>query len=178
MKFRGPQAHIGSYGTPDPSVAASDILSDPGSSDPVGQQAWRIRGQAATSTTTANGWSTLAPQYSQGGEFDVSTAGFTGIQVSFDWNPTNRGVEDIELQYNPNIANTAGWINAGLFSNTVVGGVWNNGNVVNLAAISALGKDPTFGIRIVSAFHPGTNTYWDTTGAPLTTIPETSGWTT
>jgi hypothetical protein len=155
------------YGTPDPSVAASDILSDPGSSDPASQQAWRIRGQAATPSTTANGWSTLAPQYTQGAEFDVSTAGFNGIQVSFDWQPTNRGVEDIELQYNSNVGNAAGWINAGLFSNTVAGGVWNNGNSMSLAAIASVRNDPNFGIRIVSAFHPGTSTYFDTTGAPL-----------
>ena len=155
------------YGTPDPSVAASDILSDPGSSDPASQQAWRIRGQAATVSTTANGWSTLAPQYTQGAEFDVSTAGFTGIQVSFDWQPTNRGVEDIELQYNTNVGNAAGWVNAGLFNNTVAGGIWNNGNIVSLAAIASVGNDPNFGIRIVSAFHTGTSTYFDTTGAPL-----------
>lgn len=88
--------------------------------------------------------------------------------------PTNKGVEDIELQYNSNIANEAGWTNGGLFSNTVVGGIWNNGNVVSLAAIgsvtAAIGSvtnDPNFGIRIVSAYHPGTTTYFDTTGVPL-----------
>jgi hypothetical protein len=155
------------YPTPNASVASSDILSDPGSSDPASQQAWRIRGQGLTDSAPANGWSTLAPQYSQGAEFDVSTAGFTGIQISFDWQPTNRGVEDIELQYNSNIANPAGWTNVALFSNTVAGGVWNNGNVVNLSAIGSTGNDPNFGIRIVSAYHPGTSTYFDTTGAPL-----------
>jgi len=134
------------YGTPEASVASSDILSDPGSSDPASQQAWRIRGQGLTDSTPANGWSTLAPQYTQGAEFDVSTVGFTGIQISFDWQPTNRGVEDIELQYNSNIANPAGWINAGLFSNTVAGGVWNNGNTVSLAGIGSVGNDPNFGI--------------------------------
>jgi hypothetical protein len=154
------------YGTPGDSVTSSDILADPGSSDPASQQAWRVRGQG-TDTAPANGWSTLAPQYTQGAEFDVSTAGFTKIQISFDWQPTNRGVEDVELQYNSNVANPAGWINAGLFSNTVVGGVWNNGNTVSLAAIGSVGNDPNFGIRIVSAYHPGTTTYYDTTGVPL-----------
>jgi hypothetical protein len=156
------------YGTPGPSVAAADILSDPGSSDPIGQQAWRIRGQSVTAV--ANGWSTLAPQYTQGAEFDVTTVSakiFTGIQVSFDWQPTNRGVEDIELQYNANVNNAAGWVNAKLFSNTVAGGVWNNGNTFDLSSIAGLLNDPNFGIRIVSAFHPGTSTYLDTTGAVL-----------
>jgi hypothetical protein len=156
-----------SYPTPSASVAASDILSDPGSSDPASLQAWRIRGQGSPDPTTGNGWSTLAPQYSQGAEFDVSTAGFSGIQISFDWQPTNRGVENIELQYNSNINNASGWVNAGLFSNTVVGGVWNNGNVVDLSAVGSVGNDPNFGIRIVSAYHPGTSTYYDTTGVPL-----------
>jgi hypothetical protein len=155
-----------SYGTPDPSVASSDILSDPGSSDPLSQQAWRIRGQGAGSNV-ANGWSSLAPQYSQGAEFDVSTLGVNGIKISFDWQPTNRGVEDVELQYNVNVANTAGWVNAGLFSNTVVGGVWNNGNSVDLSSVGATANDPNFGIRIVSAYHTGMSTYLDTTGSPL-----------
>jgi hypothetical protein len=155
-----------SYGTPDPSVASSDILSDPGSSDPLSQQAWRIRGQGA-GTNVANGWSSLAPQYSQGAEFDVSTALFNAIKISFDWQPTNRGVEDIELQYNLNVANTSGWVNAGYFSNTVVGGVWNNGNSVDLSAVAGVANDPNFGIRIVSAFHTGQSTYFDTTGSTL-----------
>jgi hypothetical protein len=156
-----------SYPTPGPSVASSDILSDPGSSDPIGQQAWRIRGQGSPDPTTANGWYSGAPQYSQGAEFDVSTVGFTGITISFDWQPTNRGVEDVELQYNSNIANSAGWTNAGLFSNTVAGGVWNNGNVVNLSVIGSIGNDANFGIRIVSAYHAGTSNYLDTNGTPL-----------
>jgi hypothetical protein len=155
-----------SYPTPDPSVAAADILSDPGSSDPASLQAWRIRGQGA-GTNVANGWSTLAPEYTQGAEFGVSSAGFNGIQISFDWQPTNRGVEDIELQYNPNITNASGWVNAGLFSNTAAGGVWNNGNSVDLSAVGSTVNDPNFGIRIVSAYHPGTTTYLDTTGAVL-----------
>jgi hypothetical protein len=155
-----------SYGTPDPSVASSDILADPGSSDPLSQQAWRVRSQGAGSNV-ANGWSSLAPQYSQGAEFDVSTLGVTGIKISFDWQPTNRGVEDVELQYNVNVGNTSGWVNAGLFSNTVVGGVWNNGNSVDLSGVAAAANDPNFGIRIVSAFHTGMSTYLDTTGSPL-----------
>jgi hypothetical protein len=156
-----------SYGTPNPSVAASDILADPGSSDPLSLQAWRIRGQGVSSSAPANGWSTLAPQYSQGAEFDVSTGGFSNIHVSFDWMPTNRGVEDIELQYNPNVANAAGWLNAGAFHNTVPGGVWNNGNSVDLSADPSIASDPNFGIRIVSAYHPGTSTYFDTNGTVL-----------
>jgi hypothetical protein len=155
------------YGTPGQSVASSDILSDPGSSDPASQQAWRIRGQGLPNGAAANGWSTPAPQYTQGAEFDVSTSGFTGIKVSFDWQPTNRGGEDVELQYNTNVNNAAGWTNAGLFSNTVAGGVWNNNNVVDLSSVAGVAGDANFGIRIVSAFHPGTSTYLDTTGAVL-----------
>ena len=154
------------YATPSVGSNAADILADAGSSDPSStNQAWRIRGQ--NTAGTANGWSTQAPEYTQGAEFDVSTTGHTGISVSFDWDPTNRGVEDVELQYNTNINNANGWTNAHLFSNTVVGGVWNNGNVVNLAGITAVENDANFGIRIVSAYHTGTSTYYDTTGAVL-----------
>jgi hypothetical protein len=116
----------------------------------------------------ANGWSTLAPQYTQGAEFDVSTIGFSKIKLSFDWQPTNRGVEDIEVQYNTNVANPSSvWVNAGLFSNTVAGGVWNNGNTVDVSAVLPVANDQGFGFRIVSAYHPGTSTYLDTNGTVL-----------
>ncbi len=156
------------YGTPGPSVTAADILADPGGSDPTSLQAWRIRGQAGTATATAaNGWSSLAPQFTQGAEFDVSTAGFRGVNILFDWQPTNRGIADVELQYNLNVADANGWINGQLFSNTVAGGVWNNGNTLDLSSIAGASNDATFGIRIVSAYHAGTSTYLDTNGAPL-----------
>ena len=45
--------------------------------------------------------------------------------------------------------------------------MWNNNNAINLAAISGANNDPNFGIRIVSAFHPGTSAYADTNGAAL-----------
>jgi hypothetical protein len=158
------------YGTPGQSFASADILADAGSSNPAtSNQAWRIRGQGTSQSgpNSANGWSTLAPEYTQGAEFNVSTAGYNKIGISFDWQPTNRGVEDIELQYNLNTANSAGWTNAQLYSNTVSGGVWNNGNTFDLSSIAGAANDAAFGIRIVSAYHPGTSTYYDTTGAVL-----------
>ena len=153
------------YATPALGFNAADILADPGSSDSTSQNAWRIRAQNAANT--ANGWSSMAAQYTQGAEFDVSTAGYQGINVSFDWMPTNRGVEDIELQYNTNTANAGGWVNAGFYHNTVAGGVWNNGNTVSLLGLTAVNNDAAFGIRIVSAYNAATGTYLDTTGTAL-----------
>ncbi|MDB5354663.1 MAG: sorting protein [Phycisphaerales bacterium] len=162
---------MGIYPTPTNGFAAADILANPGSSTspgglPAADQAWRIRAQA-TAPAAANGWYSGAPQYTQGAEFDVPTTGFSGIKVSFDWQPTNKGVEDVELQYNPDVTNASGWVNGGLFSNTVPGGVWNNANIVDLSGLGSVANDPNFGIRIVSAYHPGTSAYADTTGAAL-----------
>ena len=157
-----------SYPTPNPSVAMADIYADtdPGNSDPANQQVWRIRGvPVPPSGGAANGWYSGAPQYSQGAEFDVSTAGFSGIKVSFDWEATKRGVENIELQYNTNVNNSAGWTNLGYY--TAVAASTFQSESADLTGISGVSNDPNFGIRIVSAYNQTTGTYLDTTGAPL-----------
>jgi hypothetical protein len=163
------------YGTPNPSFAAADILND----FPTGNNNshfWRIRGQGSldgTNTPAANGWSSLAPQYTQGAEFDVSTKGYTGIKVSFDWEATPKGVRNIVLQYNPNVANPNGWVNAGYY--TALGEPnWNFGNVVDLSSISSIANDPNFGIRMVSAYDP-TLGFYTQAGSPTAPLNNSSG---
>ncbi len=155
------------YGTPGPSVDASDILVSPGSSTspagtPATDQDWRIRGgQAPGSTAAANGWSSLAPQYSQGAQFLVSTAGESNIKVTFDWNPTAQGVGDLELQYT---TNGATFQNAALFStNRAVGSAFYNGLSYTFGADAS--NNANFGIRFVNAFTGAQEV--NTTGAPL-----------
>jgi hypothetical protein len=90
---------------------SDDVLNTPSVANAAfNENTWRIRG------TTHNGWATAAagaPQYSQGLETDASTVGYTNIQFSFDWFSTNQGIRDLQVQYNTNVANAAGWTNFG-----------------------------------------------------------------
>jgi len=157
-------------------TASCDVLNVGGNPDPLGvaagNNAWRIRG------TTNNGWALAAPQYTQGAEFDVSTVGFSGILLSFDFYCTTQGIRDLQVQYNTNTANSAGWTN---FQGSFAGNVatekdtsndteliatsngWNTAsanvtrNTIDFTAngISGADNDANFGIRLVSAYQPG-----------------------
>jgi PEP-CTERM motif len=101
------------YATPNVGVTTADILK--GVSGDTGAnglanvtQIWRIRAQAGTSGA-ANGWSSLAPIGTQGAVFAASTAGFTGINVSFDWYATTQGEANLQAEYTTDGIN---WINA------------------------------------------------------------------
>jgi len=109
----------------------------------------------------AGGWSLGAPQYSQGIELDASTVGYQNIDFSFDWYATSQGIRDLAVEYNLNTANASGW--------TVIGGTTSASTYLatpndyynapgspnislDLSSITGANNDPTFGIRIVSAF--------------------------
>lgn len=158
------------------STDTSDInTSTPLSSDPgITNQQWRIRGGDGTASpgTGNNAWSSNAPIGTQGAQFTGSTAGFTNIQVSFDWSPTGQGEAKLQLQYTLN-GSTYFNVPASLFTatggatattnstsaNTVTGGFllstttanYMNGIVANLSSITGAANDPDFGIRMVNA---------------------------
>ena len=165
------------------SVDTSDITnSTPLSSDPSPQpngtnNEWRIRGGTGTtspggSATASNGWSSFAPIGSQGAEFQVSTMGFTNLQLSFDWSPTTQGEANLQVEYSLN-GSTFLNVPASLFTvptgvvamtnttsaNTVMGGYiqtlnntsFNNGIVVNLSGIAGAANDPNFAVELVNA---------------------------
>ena len=155
---------------------ATPLSSDPGSPN----QQWRIRGgtSAGTNTAATNGWSSNAPIGSQGAQFLTSTAGFTGIMVSFDWSPTAQGERNLQLEYTLDGTNFVN-VPTSLFTsfgtgatavsatnpagsgdtNTVVGGyieassstAYMNGISANLSSIAGANNDPNFGVRLVSA---------------------------
>ena len=161
-----------SYPTPGTSVDISDVTGSTGSSDPAGanNNAWRIRGGPATGQATAsNGWSSLAPIGTQGAQFLVSTAGFTGIQLRFDLETTAQAEANLEVQYT---LDGTTWINAPLSytgtgavvktnttsSNTVTGTYlqfnaanWFNGIIADLSTVTGANNNPKFGVRIVNA---------------------------
>ena len=166
------------------SVDTSDITnSTPLSSDPSAQpdgsnNSWRIRGGTGTtspggSSTASNGWSSFAPIGSQGAKFQVSTLGFTSVQLSFDWSPTTQGEANLEVAYTLN-GTTFFNVPAALFTtlpsgvtaltnasstNTVVGGylqtfnstTYSDGIVANLSGIAGAANDPNFAIELVNA---------------------------
>ncbi len=118
---------------------------------------WRVRG-----ATPGNGWNLAAPQYTQGAEFDTSTVGFKNISLSFDWGSTNQGVKNLQVQYNTNISNAAGWTNIG---SGYIASVTNfvTGNI-DFSAIAGANNDANFGIRLVSVYDPLLGTYGSASG--------------
>jgi MYXO-CTERM domain-containing protein len=149
-------------------TATCDVLSTPTNPNPLSTNfAWRVRGDL-------NGWALSAPQYAQGAEFDVSTVGFQGVSLSFDFFSTTQGVKDLQVQYNADVTSSAGWTNftgsvAGVATvkdasnNTLLVATSNNYNTVgttvttntiDLSGIAGINNDSHFGVRLVSAFDP------------------------
>jgi hypothetical protein len=91
------------YPTPNVGVTTDDVLvgknSDTGNNGVANlTQIWRVRAQAG-SNGAANGWSSSAPVGTQGAIFAASTAGYTNINVSFDWYATTQGEANLQLAY-------------------------------------------------------------------------------
>jgi PEP-CTERM motif-containing protein len=137
-------------------VAACDVTSSPGVANPAfSEDTWRIRGGVTANNAggNGNGWNLAAPQYTQGAEFDASTAGYTGISFSFDWYCTTQGVKDLQEQYTTD----------GVTWNNIAGGYlvatandFVNTNTpeetINLTGVAGVDNNPLFGIRLVSAY--------------------------
>ena len=150
------------------SISSPDIIADvAGNSTGSGLNDWRIRGQ-----TPGNGWSSQAPIGTQGAEFDVSTVGFSSIQLTFDISTTKQAEANLEVLYtidglnwlNATLSyggtNTASVLNNSSSANTVTGsylkmqnsnGGWYNGITADLSGISAATNNASFGVRIVNA---------------------------
>ncbi len=138
-----------------------DITNDSATSTQTGStlgngNVWRIRGQ-----NPGNGWNNAAPQYSQGAQFNASTAGYNGVSLAFTWASTTQGVGNLQVQYNTNVNNASGWTNIGsLYSATVDNGTPGTAgfgfqtDTINLAGIAGAANDANFGIRLVSAYNP------------------------
>jgi hypothetical protein len=144
----------------DVSTTFDDIVKDT-SSATGNQDVWRIRGAGST---PGNGWSINAPEFSQGAQFEVSTVGFTGINLSFNWASTKDGIANLQVQYNTNVNNpNSVWTNVGPLEQATIGnGSGTNTyqtDTISLAGLSGVSDDANFGIRLVSAFNPTLGTY-------------------
>ncbi|MDX1965151.1 MAG: PEP-CTERM sorting domain-containing protein [Pirellulales bacterium] len=135
--------------TTPPSVSMADVILQNGTSGPAtGNKTWRIR---SAGTGNGNGWSALAPQYSQGAEFLASTTGFQDIFLTFDWSATTQGVKHLQAQYT---TDGSSWLNAGGIQTAGATEGWINGITVDLSSLTAADNNPLFGVRLVSAFAP------------------------
>jgi len=129
-----------------------DITQDTNST--IGNQnVWRIRGAGST---PGNGWSTNAPQYTQGAQFTTSTVGYTGVTLSFNWASTKQGIQNLQVQYNLNANSATGWTNIGPLEIATIGNSSTGGSfatdTINFGSLAD--NDPNFGIRLVSAYNP------------------------
>lgn len=144
-------------------VNTDDVQVIGGSSDPVSpvgaNHVWRIRGRSNSTPTTHpsvnnNGWNLSAPQYSQGAEFDVSTAGRSNIVLQFDWFCTNQGIRTMQVQYSTNVtASTPVWTNIGPLQ-VATPNAFTNLITISFVGITAVENNPNFGVRMVSAYDP------------------------
>ncbi len=94
---------MATYGTPNVGVTTDDVLQgatgDTGTNGNANlTNVWRVRAAAGTAGA-ANGWSSTAPIGVQGAMFTASTAGYSGVKVSFDWYATTQGEANLQLQY-------------------------------------------------------------------------------
>lgn len=128
----------------DGGTALGDLYSPGGA--PGNGNTWRVRGAGGTD---ANGWISTAPQYTQGFQANVSTAGESNVTVSFNMAASKNGIGNAELEY------------------TLDGTTWVQADAVTLSAsyttqmftIAAAANDPNFAVRLVSAYAPGTSAY-------------------
>lgn len=126
---------------------------DGGSSDP------------ATTDDTALNFSTWSAQGTGSGakgvQFNASTAGMSGIIVTFDVRTSNSASAYMQFQYDLGDGN--GWQNSTLFfldmGGTGTGGRWFNGRSVDLSAIPGANNNPNFAFRVMSVFEPSTSAY-------------------
>jgi len=140
------------------STTYDDISKDTNST--IGNQdTWRIRGAGST---PGNGWSINAPQYTQGAEFDASTAGYGGVSVSFNWASSAQGIANMQVQYT---TDGSTWLSVGSLLTATVGNSSPGGSyqtdTINFGAlgITSVNNDANFGIRLVSAYNPTLGTY-------------------
>jgi hypothetical protein len=166
------------------SVAASDITSTTGSSNPSSTNSWRVRGPSTNSGPgTGNGWNTAAPQYTQGVEFDASTLGHTNIVFQYDWYSTNQGIRDLQAQYT---TDGSTWTNVGPLQ-IASPSAFNNQITIDFTSLGITGvnNNSHFGVRLVSVYDPtytgpGAPTYTSATlaanGSPVVYNNNSGNW--
>lgn len=168
--FNGPSTATVPGGTASPTVAVgvgtaslvggitatfASGTSNGGSSDPV------------TTAPTNYAWNTTSYglQGSGSGErgvqFNVSTAGYFDVSVSWDQRHSNTSSRYVQFQYSIDGTSfsSAGLADDGMFVAGLGGDTWYNGRAVNLTGIAGVADNASFAFRIVAVFAPGSSGY-------------------
>ncbi len=132
------------------SVASADVVATPG--DPNGfANAWRVRGPSNNlGDPRGNGWALQAPQYTQGVEFDASTARYSNVSFHFDWFSTTQGVNRLQEQYT---LDGKTWISINGPLAAVSNGFLGT-QTIDFSGVAGVNGDSNFGVRLVSAYDP------------------------
>lgn len=132
-------------------------VSSTGSSDPVS-------GAVNALNTTSYPAQGTNPK-TAGVQMNVSTAGYSNINFSFDVRHSGTAANTYVVQYNPDITNVLSpWIDAQTFVYSTSGSFINN-QTVNLSSFPATNNNPNLGLRVVSAFDQTSgSSYVGTTG--------------
>jgi uncharacterized protein (TIGR03382 family) len=121
-----------------------------------------------SSVSTANYPAATSGNKSAGLEVAVSTAGFSGIIVSYDQENTTKASKYWTFQYSTDGTSFTDF--AAPYAVATAGGF--SGNVTtyrfNLSSIPAVNNDPNLKFRIVSTFDPASGTSYSPTGTGTT----------
>jgi hypothetical protein len=136
------------------SGAASGGSSDPVTTAPP-NYAWQTTSYGAQGSGSGE----------RGVQFNVSTAGFFDISVSWDTRHSNTSSRFVQFQYSLDGVNfsSKNLADEGIFVADVGGDTWYNGRTVSLDGIAGASNNANFAFRIVAIFAPGTSEYLATT---------------
>ncbi|MGQ3052756.1 MAG: PEP-CTERM sorting domain-containing protein [Roseateles sp.] len=124
------------------SGSANGGSSDPATVDDTALQTTGYRAQGVGDNTA-------------GVRFDVSTLGLQGISLSYDLRHSNTSARHERVQYT---LDGSTFNDIALFT-AAAGDTWFNNRSVDLSGIAGAANNANFGLRIVSTFAPGTNSY-------------------
>jgi hypothetical protein len=138
-----------------PGSTTSDDITQP-NTPATTEYAWRIRGNSNKKNAgagLANGWNNSAPNYTQGAEFEVNTAGYEDLGLSFDWYCTTQGVANMQIQYTLDASDPSPiWVDVGsdyVFApaNNFYGATTPN---ISVSLPSSVLGDSDFAVQMVS----------------------------
>lgn len=146
-----PENQSGSGGSVTGSTTYDDITNDSPASSVGNGDVWRIRGNP---NSGGNGWNNSAPEYTQGAEFAVSTAGYSNISLSFTWASTTQGIANMQVLYTTNGGTS--WTTIGSLLTATIDSGSNSyqTDTISFAGISGVANDPNFAVELVSAYNP------------------------
>lgn len=110
----------------------------------------------ATGDDSAWNVTTFAAQggAARGVQFGASTAGFTGITVSWDQRHSNTSARGVEFFYSTDGTN---FISFGSISNATAGDTWFNNRSIDLSSVTGVDNNANFAFRILQRPTSGSN---------------------